>query len=296
MGIERPARRSVPALIGTLVALCLTDVSLRAHDLFFRPRAWLLTPAVEASVNVLSGTFSVSENAITRDRLADLSLAGPVGRVSIESANWSETEPQSAVRFTPAASGTYVLGAAIRPRLLSLPGAEFNAYLREEGLDRVLERRRAQGRTAEASRERYSKYVKAILQAGDTATSGWSTVLGYAAEIVPDANPYELHAGSSLTVRCLVDGQPLVGHAVYAGGRFGTGDRRLPQQRLMTDAEGRVTIRLTSAGSWYVKFVSMREIDDPDANYESKWSTLSFAVGALGGTTAPAPRRTPASP
>ena len=37
-------------------------------------------------------------------------------------------------------------------------------------------------------------------------------------------------------------------------------------------------MKLAAAGDYYVKFVHMQEVDGPDANYESRWATLTFGV------------------
>lgn len=51
----------------------------------------------------------------------------------------------SGLRLTIGGPGTYVVAAAIKARLLELPGRDFNAYLREEGIDHVLKQRRVGG-------------------------------------------------------------------------------------------------------------------------------------------------------
>lgn len=161
----------------TLVGILL-GASATAHDLFFRASTYHVGPRSEAVIDVLSGTFSKSEDAITRDRLADVSLVTPDGRVALEHDRWSEQEPRSTVRVTTGGAGTYVLGAAILPRILSLPGKQFNAYLEEEGLEEALARRKEQNRLQEPSRERYSKYLKALLQVGDTPSDTYASTLG----------------------------------------------------------------------------------------------------------------------
>ncbi len=248
-----------------------------AHDLFFRAPRYVLAPRSSVVIAVLSGTFSRSENAITRDRLAELVLAGPGGRRLVDVEHWTEKDPKSTLRLAFEDGGTYVLGAAIRPRLLELSGKEFAAYLVEEGLDDVVAARAAQKRQDEPSRERYSKYLKAIFQVGDAAEAA-PAALGHAAEIIPERNPYRLAPGDLLPVRCLVDGQPWARKVVFAGGRRGTSDQRFQPQRLVTDDEGRATVKIAGPGVWFVKLVAMREVTDPEANYESKWATLSFEV------------------
>lgn len=266
-------------LIVVSLALVVAAASLAAHDLFFRLDSYFVAPGASVVVPVLSGTFSRSENAIARDRLADLSLVSPSGaRTPLDRASWTERDPRSDVSFTVGEAGTWALGVALHPRVLSLKGPEFNAYLREEGIDSVLARRRAAGRLDEPSRERYSKFVKALFQVGDPPSQSHTTALGYDAEIVPLENPYAKRSGDTLRLRCLVKGRPLVGSAAFAGGRKAGGDARIAVQRLTTGEDGVVEVRLTDAGTWYVKFVHMEEVDEPDANYVSRWATLSFGV------------------
>ena len=269
--MRRPA---VAVLLGIVVAS-----SLGAHDLFFRLDSYFVAPGARVAASVLNGTFSRSENAVARDRLADLSLVGPSGsRTPLDRAGWTERDPRSELTFAVAEPGTWVLGAALRPRLLSLKGSEFNSYLREEGIDSVLARRTAEGRLDEPSRERYSKYVKAIVQVGETHSASHAVALGYEAEIVPLENPYAKRPGDTLRVQCLVRSKPLASYSVFAGGRKAGGEVRIAVQRLTTGEDGVVGVRLTDAGTWYVKFVAMEEVTEPEANYVSLWATLTFAV------------------
>jgi uncharacterized GH25 family protein len=205
-------------------------------------------------------------------------VAGPAGTRDLPHEDWTGDDPKSTVKLTVREAGIHVLGAAVKPRLLKLSGREFEAYLEEEGLDHVVAARAAAKRTDEPSRERYAKYLKALFQVGEPANAA-PPALGHEAEIVPEQNPYALGPGGRLTVRCLVLGQPWAGGTLFAGGRRGSGDERFPQQRLVTDKDGRATVALTGAGIYYVKLVAIRDVQEVEANYESRWATLSFAVG-----------------
>lgn len=270
-----PSRHVLLLTLG--VGLWTASPSVTAHDLFFRAPRYTVEPGDRVVVDVLNGTFSRSENAITRDRLASLVMVGPAGSRDLSLDQWGETEPQSTLEVVLGGAGSYAVGAAVRPRMLELSGKDFGAYLEEEGLQDVLAARRNQRRLDQPSRERYSKFLKALFQVGALVGPPLAA-LGHAAEIVPEQNPYALAPGDRLTVRCLVDGRPWAGKTVFAGGRRGGGDQRFPPQRLVTDGEGRAVVRLEGAGTWYVKMVAMREVEEAEANYESRWATLSFAV------------------
>ena len=181
--------------------------------------------------------------------------------------------------------GTYVLGASLMPRTLRLPGKQFNDYLREEGLERIVAARTQEGVASDSSHERYAKHVKALVRVmsdmpvsfpGDTA---YRRVLGYPAEIVPLDDPYHTSVGDVVRFRALLDGQPLGNQPVLVGGRT-TDDRAVGERKLITDANGLVRVRLDRRGTWYVKFIDMRRVPASardSVNYESKWATLTFA-------------------
>ena len=142
----------------TAVLVLLAGVDLSAHELFFRLDAYFVAPGATVTIPVYSGRFVKNENAITRDRLGDLSVTTAAGRRQIDRANWSEKEPMSTLTLKVGDAGTYLVGASIKPKILALDGRAFNDYLKDEGLDTILAARTKTGRLADGSRERYSKY------------------------------------------------------------------------------------------------------------------------------------------
>jgi len=82
-------------LAATALTLLACAAPVLAHDLFFRAPAYRLAPGSDVVVDVLSGSFSRSENAIERSRLLDLSLVTAAGRTALDPGRWSEDEPKS---------------------------------------------------------------------------------------------------------------------------------------------------------------------------------------------------------
>ena len=273
----RPESRRSSRTIVLVAALVLAASSLAAHDLFLKLTSYFLPPDTPVRALLLNGTFTTSENSVTRDRIADLSLVGPQGRSSLDTTALSPVRDTTHVRFQTGGEGTYVLGVSVRPREIALTGEQFNGYLKEEGLDDVVAERIRSGTLARPAKERYAKHVKAVFQVGTTRSEAWATPLGYPAEIVPLENPYALARGAVLRVRCLLDGQPGANLTVLAGGRTRSGARQ-PQVKVRSDAEGIAAIPLAAAGTWYVKFIRLRESSEPGITHESQWATLTFEV------------------
>lgn len=258
--------------------LLLVAAPLLAHDMFLRLTDFFVAPNSPVTVRLFNGTFVLSENSITPDRLADIAVVSPAGRAKLDVAQWNVAGDTSMFAIRTGAAGTYVLGVSTKPRVLEMSGPDFNAYLRSDGIPDELAARRAQKRLNDRSKERYQKHVKALLQVGATTSAGFSTVLGYPAEIVPIENPYALKVGATLSLRVLVDGKPVANQFVQYGGLSATGGR-VAQRNIRSDATGVIRVPIDRTGTYYVKFISMvRVANDALANHESKWGSLTFAV------------------
>ena len=49
--------------------------------------------------------------------------------------------------------------------------------------------------------------------------------------------------------------------------------------QVRTNANGDADLVLRQPGRWYVKFIHMTKLTgDPDADYESRWATLTFEI------------------
>ncbi len=251
--------------------------TLAAHDLFLKLADYRVAPNAPVRVVALNGTFTTSENSIARARVADLSVVSPAGREHLDTGAMRAEGPRTVIRFKTGAAGTYVAGLSLRPSEIALTGAQFSAYLKEEGLNGVLLARQAASEQDKPAKERYAKHVKVIFQAGATHTDGWNSVLGYPVEIVPLQNPYALRRGDTLKVQLLANGVRASGLEAIAGGRNAAG-ARLREQHLKSGDDGTVAVALTSTGTWYVKFIHMTRATESGLDYLSQWATLTFAV------------------
>ena len=264
----------------TAIGAALTIVAAAvayAHDMFLKPTRYFVEPNAEVLVRILNGTFSKSENSIARARLRDVSVVGPAGRQQIDTAQWTVAGDTSTFRIHTGAAGTYQLGVSTKQSVLALTAKEFNAYLSDDGIPDVLDARRRDGELERPVRERYWKHVKAVIQVGSPRTDHALSAIGYPAEIVPLENPYARSVGDTLRVRTLVDGKPASRQYVLYGGRLPNGEM-IAQRNTRSDADGIAGIPLRTAGTWYVKFISMARTTGDSVDYESKWATLTFQV------------------
>lgn len=270
-------RRRWIAVPVAVAALLVTAGALAAHDLFLRLDSYFVSPGSDARILVLNGTFSSSENAVDRNRLRALDLATGARVEKLDTSAWAPSGDTTIFTVHTRESGTYLAGASLLPRSISLTAEQFNEYLRTDGVPDVLERRRRGGALQTPAKELYEKHVKALFQVGDTRSGGFDRVFGYPAELVPLGNPYALAPGATLRVRALVDGRPMPRQFVLWGGRTPRGER-IAQRGTRTDSTGVARIGPLRAGVWYVKFIRMVPVTGDTVDYHSKWATLSFAI------------------
>ncbi len=277
----------------TVTLLAITATFVAAHDLFVKMDSYFVEPHSSVTIPILDGLFDISENAITRDRVIDISLVSLAGRTHIDTTEWYgdvEATDTTLLTIETGEPGTYIVGASTRPRDLELAGPDFNEYLAHDGIPDVLQARIENDELDKDVWERYHKHVKAVFQVGDridAPKSWWQfwkddadlpyfAVLGYPAEIIPLVNPYLLEVGDEIRVRCEVDGQPVPNQFIMAGGQGADGLFNMKSTR--TDADGIATFVLDAPGKWYLEFINMVPSPVEDVDYESKWATLTFAI------------------
>ena len=249
-----------------------------AHEMFLRADKPLQAPNSDQVIKLINGTFDKSENPITRDRMADVSIvANDVVSKPAPSA-WSDDATTSYLKYRTGAPGTYVIGLSTKPKIITLSRADFIAYLKHDGVLDTLAT--FEKEKLSSVRERYSKHVRAIVQVGEPRTADYSRPLGYPVEIILDQNPYELKFGKEVSFRVLSKGKPLANQIVKASyegfhGHDAAGGH-INAHSMRTDKDGRAKFLLSNKALWYISLIHMQRVSAPDADFESNWATVTF--------------------
>lgn len=289
-----------------------------SHNLYVKMDSYFLQPNQEVTLNLYNGSFEISENIITRDRILDASFVAHGKRITINPDQWKDKDSTiTKLNFNTGKEGTYIAGVSTKAKNIALTAEKFNNYLKNDGVLDMLEKRTKDSLLDQDALESYQKHVKAIYQVGDVKTNDWNTVLGYPIEFIPKDNPYDKYIGDRLEVSLLLDGKPLSNQLVYAdyinNGHSHTstneshehnkethshdhskadvehthsesetkehGPSHSVGQILRTNAQGNVTLDLPEEGTYYLRTIYMTEINDSTGlTHQSKWATLTFGV------------------
>lgn len=272
-------RKATVAVIAFLSIAATT--SAVAHEMFLKAPNSVVAPNSDAVVRLINGTFDKSENSISQDRIANVSIVTNDGVTNPPDSAWRYDENSSYLDFRTGEAGTYVIGVSTRPNIIAMSPDDFVAYLKHDGVLDTLTTFEQENALTEV-RERYSKHVRTVIQVGDKKTAAYAKPLNYPVEILLDQNPYDLRFGDDLSFRVLVNGEPAahqIVRASYEGfhGHDASGGH-INSYNLRTDKDGRAGFLLSNKALWYISLINMQKIDDPEADYESNWATITFLV------------------
>ncbi len=244
---------------------------LYGHDFWIEPSSF--RPAVGSTV---AARLLVGQNfrgdPVPRNPaiIVKFVLVTEAGETPVEGR--SGDDPAGHVRI--GAPGVAVIGYRSRNSFVSQEADKFEDYLREEGLERIIEVRARRGESGKPSREVFSRSAKALLSSG-VGAAGYDRNLGLTLELLPEKNPYALRAREELPIRVLYEQKPLSGALVVAL-PYDAPDAKLSQR---TDRKGRVRLCLPKAGRWLVKAVHMVPASDAaQADWQSLWASLTFEI------------------
>lgn len=174
----------------------------------------------------------------------------------------------------PRTPGATVVALRTNQAKITLPSTEFEGYLQEEGLTNVMHQRQTEGDTGQPATELYSRCAKSIILV-DGNSAGFDTPAGLPLEVIPLSEPLGYQPGQPYHLRLLRDGKPLPDAQIKAQLH---GKKRY-LLTAVSDAQGNVAISLPEAGVWLFSAVDMVPANDPDADWQSLWASVTLDIG-----------------
>lgn len=251
-----------------------------AHNSWLEPKSFEANAGAQVPVNLFVGHHGERRSAKLSPRpswLLSMKLRSPAGTTDLLGA-----QALSGAGVTLRAPGTHLLSLDTGDFRNQMSPKKFGDYLVEESLAGAEAEWRRAPITSRPVRESYRRHAKALVRVGEGARSlaGPATRrIGQRLEIVPGANPYRLRAGSSLPATIWFKDKPLAGALVTLADLDRPKDRPLSMR---TDARGMVNFRLPRSGRWMMNVVWSVRSTVPSADFQTSFSSLTFAVPAGG--------------
>lgn len=247
-------------LLTASALLLLVVSSADAHDFWIEPSSFTPAAGDVVAVRLRVGEHLEGEPVPRRTgRIERFFARSATGEFDVPGQD--NRDPAGVV--TVRDRGTTIVAYRSRPTRTELPAAKFESYLREEGLEHVIEQRKARGESAKMGTEVYSRAAKTLLQSGGGAVK--DQPLGLRLELIRTGNRFQV----------LFEGKPLQRALVVAIRRGGEAN----PTRVRTDGSGTAVFPDLRRGEWLVKTVHMVQASpSAEADWESIWASVTFAV------------------
>jgi len=263
-------------LISGLIALILASPAF-AHEFWLESDNFFLKLNERGHIRLFSGEAlkKDEERPYQASKTILFDMLSSDGKFDMRPLVDDETTPF--LKFGSDHAGTFLLNLERNWSYIKLDAAKFEDYLREDGMEYIIDERKRLGESDKVGSERYSRFIKTLLQVGNNRTGAAKTRVGSKLEIVPLENPYSKKAGENLRLQVLFAGLPLQEKAIFADNRDG---EQFSTQKLATDKEGKFTVKLDRKGVWLIRLVYMQRCakNCGGADWESFLGALSFGM------------------
>jgi len=281
-------RNTVLGAVMTACATVMAGMPALAHQTYLIADLPVLRPGTDNFLILRNGTYHVSGYSITRKMSRDISIVMGGARRTPPDHDVADVDSNPAytstfIKVVAEKQGTALAGLAAHPDYIALPAEVFANYLHHEGMTDALDAFKAVNKLT-TIRERYTKHAKAVFQVGTGLTDDYKTPLGYKMELFIEQNPGAVKVDDEVSILALYEGKPLANQQIYVSHAAREAPEKAPipdisVYSLRTDDSGRVKFKITVADKWYAQMIHMQRLTgDEDADYESNWSTITFAV------------------
>ncbi|MFN3315745.1 MAG: DUF4198 domain-containing protein [Raineya sp.] len=257
------------AIIFLLLALTCT-----AHEFWLNPERFFYKKGETATIFLQVGEDF--EGSPWKGTITRLSLFSPFrGETPIKPE--VDTAKRS-VKVLLEEKGTNILVLQNKPSKIELEAEKFNAYLKEDGLDEILEYRKKNGLENSTGREIYERCAKLLLKVENTNDKNFSRKTNLPLEIVPLNNPYAGNLEKIKTKRVYFQvyfrGETAKNLRIRFWQKIG---QELIKQEANTSNSGEVSFDFTPKGKIMISSVKMIAHDKPqEADWHSYWASLVF--------------------
>lgn len=252
----------------------------QAHEYWLEPDRFFLAPKESADINLFLGEGLKVEEGIPyrSSKTSIFRLLSSDGTFDLARDVREEAKPLFS--FSAQKAGTYLLAMERNWSYISIEPDKFDEYLREDGIEYIITEREKLGESKKEGKERYSRYIKALIQVGNKRDRTFGQRAGLRFEIVPLSNPYSLKVGEELPVQVLFEGKPLADRTLFADNRDGDS---ITKKRQITNPDGIANFKLDRKGVWLIRLVFMQRCSKncEGADWESFWGALSFGMRKL---------------
>ena len=258
----------------TILILFLSIALTNAHEFWLQPKKFRYNVGQEMKVDFMVGESFTGELWDLVRHKVEKSEMHSLGVVRNLMKDIKSTKGNN-LTYKFIKEGTHLVALESNAAFIELEGSKFSAYLKEDGMEDILESRKSNNQLDLPAREYYKRYAKLLVQCGARHDDTYRKRLGFRYEIVPLQNPYVLKSGDFLECRVMWEGRPSPHSLVKVWSHVGN---RIFVQEIYAEDDGTIKFPISNSGPWMVSAVKMVASIKEGADYESSWASLVFGI------------------
>jgi uncharacterized GH25 family protein len=256
------------------ILLCVSIALISARELWLQPLKFVYKAGEKLVMTFKSGENFMGEPwDLQKSQIESLVIERTSSSSSVLDS--MKADSNNNLTLTLQSEGTYLLSMQTKNAANEWEAEKFNSFLKENGLDEILDRRTKTNTLLSPTKEYYSAYAKLLLQVGERKEDTHKRLHSYPVEILSMENPYTLKIGDPIHFKILFDGKPVFGVRVKVWNRF---DNRTTIQNIYTEKDGTLETRVSSPGPWMVSVVRMIPSKQSGADWQSFRGSLVFGI------------------
>ncbi|OUS05179.1 hypothetical protein A9Q96_13290 [Rhodobacterales bacterium 52_120_T64] len=253
-----------------------------AHEFWLDALDYTLETGQELQVDIRVGQdFKGNNYSFNPNLFYDFSLTSRDGKVAVD----GRIGDQPAVAMTPVSDGLIVVNHFSTTQLLTYEDdGKFEDFVRNKGLDWVLEKHIARGLPEVGFGEGYTRFAKSLVAVGDGV--GRDAHTGMPFELVALQNPYTDNISNGLPVRLFFGTDGLADIQIDIFRRPADGSE-VVKTHVVTNETGLAFIPINSGDTYLINAVHMiippaEDIERTTAVWHSLWASMTFKAGLAG--------------
>ncbi|MHB8206112.1 DUF4198 domain-containing protein [Mucilaginibacter sp.] len=260
--------------IRLLLSILLASVGFIAHaqNYYLIPAKFYLQKDDKLDMQIIATDDFTKQTQVKFQQSNTQSVFMYEGKKKID-LNSNVTGADSVVSYPIKEDGLTLISMTTKPAANEMSRSKFLRSLDADDPDNIADKIKNSNQLF--YKERYTYYMKTLVQVGDPGGKAFDKPLNDDFEIILKDNPYKLNYGDDISAQINFQGKPLAAAIIMLYVKTSGGN--VYPQKLSSDNTGMVYFKLSREGVYILSSRHSAQIKDKDADFES-WHT-SYVFG-----------------
>jgi uncharacterized GH25 family protein len=264
-------------LITTLFLLTAFEAS--AQDYILLPENFILHKGDKLNLHLIYGSQFVKKDEIQYESSKTAKFMIHSGSKKTDLLTVAKDSAAPIVSIPVENDGLNTISMVRKSIADDIESDDFIKMLEDEGFTQYVEK--AKNSSKDSFRERYTWYLKSLVEVEKNSANGFDKPLNEEYEIILKDNPYKGNYGDDITAQVRLKDKPLANATVMLYVKTATGNN-IFGQKLSSDKQGQIYFKLSREGIYLLRSLYTEPSKDKSVDFETRMTTFTFAFSNSG--------------